>query len=339
MLQGTVFWAVAGARSPGRQRRWWRRRSRVSRRRGGVRARRRCAVRARGRRRAAPGAPPSWPRGRDEGGRHRMPRGGTCREEGLTHGPLGSSAYQAPSGTTRICAIIAPGSLAVEKPGGEWAPVPFTDESEQPVGSRPAAAVVVMDEGGGDNVLLHPPLCGQDRHGRTGHLRVVGSLPGARRQFSGGEAGAVLGTGGRRPGAVRSYGRGRLRAECVADAEPAEAGASAGETCRDGAEIERGRPFRAGHDRMALSKAGTYAQVAERKRFGLRIPRPARLSWSRRKAPARAISRRGGRGDSGRPGRVPDSASHRCRGWRATRIRPLSSGTSAYRRAAWSAHA
>ncbi len=238
MLQGTVFWAVAGARSPGRQRRWWRRRSRVSRRRGGVRARRRCAVRARGRRRAAPGAPASWPRGRDEGGRHRMPRGGTCREDGLTHGPLGSSAYQAPSGTTRICAIIAPGSLAVEEPGGDCAPVPFTDESEQPVGSRPAAAVVVMDEGVGDNVLLDAPLCGQDRHGRTGHLRGVGSPPRARRQFSGGEAGAVLGTGGRRPGADRSYGRGRLRAECVADAEPAEAGASAGETCRDGAEIE-----------------------------------------------------------------------------------------------------
>ncbi len=131
-----------------------------------------------------------------------------------------------------------PRSLAVEEPGGEWAPVPFTDESEQPVGSRPAAAVVVMDEGVGDNVLLDPPLCGQDRHGRTGQLRGVGSPPRARRQFSGGEAGAVLGTGGRRPGAVRSYGRGRLRAECVADAEPAEAGASAGETCRDGAEIE-----------------------------------------------------------------------------------------------------
>ncbi|EGJ74310.1 putative alpha-ribazole phosphatase [Streptomyces sp. Tu6071] len=140
----------------------------------------------------------------------------------------------------------------MEEGGGEFPPVAsFAYQAQQPVGSRAVAAVeiVVASEGVGENVLLDPSFGGQDRHDRTGHLCVVGPLPGTRRQLSGGQARAISGDE-------------ELRAECVADPEAAEAGAGAGETRGGGREVG-GRGLFCGHGRITLSSDAPYAEGEE----------------------------------------------------------------------------
>jgi hypothetical protein len=80
---------------------------------------------------------------------------------------------------------VAPGAVAVEEGGGQGPPVgAVADQAEQPAGRRPVAPVEVVPpgEGGGEGVLVDRAVDGQGQVNRAGHLRVVGPLPGPRRE-------------------------------------------------------------------------------------------------------------------------------------------------------------